>query len=202
LLRLVEGGRFVSTLDIPLVTITDQGLSLDVVISANSLKPKEMEPIPLGEIRIRGTLTPLTGQYLFQGVITGTYTHPCDRCLEAAAAPVALEVTWTFEEGPEKDYLQQVVDEADTDADDAEEALGVFTYQGTRINLTRPVWDEVALAAPTKFVCSETCAGLCPVCGGNRNTSPCDCDEHSDEAPTTNSGFAGLKDLFPDLPES
>lgn len=191
-----------STLEIPLVTITNNGHSLDVVVSANSLKPAEIEPLPLDEIRVRGTLKPIIGQYLFQGVISGTFVHQCDRCLEGAEFPVTLDVVWTFEEGPEKDYLQQMVDEAEAEADDAEEAFGVFTYQGTRIDLTRPVWDEIALAAPTKFVCSDTCAGLCPECGANRNLAPCNCDGHSEETPTTNSGFAGLKDMFPDLPES
>ena len=191
-----------STLEIPLITITDHGLSVDVEVAANSLKPKEIYDLPVGSVQVRGTMIPLIEQYLFRGVITGTFTDICGRCLERAALPFEVEVTWTFEEGPEKDFVQQMMDEAAAVTDEDEEALGIFTYQGAEIDLTRPVWDEVALAAPTKFVCSETCEGLCPVCGGNRNTSPCSCDEDSEETPTTNSGFAGLKDMFPDLPES
>jgi uncharacterized protein len=193
----------VDTLEIQLVNLPDRGLSLDVVVAANSLKPKEIAPLPLDEIQIRGTLTPMVEQFLFQGVVSGTFTHQCDRCLENAIIPVSVDVTWTFEEGPEKDYLQQWVDEADVKGDDAEEAMGIFTFQGTMIDLTRPVWDEITLAAPTKFICSETCQGLCPVCGADRNTKPCNCEEHNEEeTPTSNSGFAGLKDMFPDLPES
>ena len=191
------------TLEISLVRITDHGLSLDVVVSANSLQPKEIAPLPLEEVRVRGTLSPMIGQFLFRGVVSGTFVHPCDRCLEIAEFPVSLEVTWTFEEGPDKDFLQQLVDEAECVGDDEEEAMGVFTFQGTAIDLSQPVWDEISLAAPTKFVCSDTCAGLCPVCGKNRNTKPCSCEEdNAAEIPSSNSGFAGLKDLFPDLPES
>jgi uncharacterized protein len=27
-------------------------------------------------------------------------------------------------------------------------------------------------------VCSETCKGICPVCGASRNETDCDCEEH------------------------
>ena len=188
------------TLEIPIIDIPDRGFSLDVVVSANSLKPKEIEPLPLEKIRVAGTITPLIDQFLFRGTVSGTFENPCDRCLEHSEFPVSVEVTWTFEEGPEKDYLQQLMEE--TSADDEEEALGFYTFDGKSIKLMRPVWDEITLAAPSKFVCSDTCDGLCPGCGVNRNTTPCDCDDDPIETPTTNSGFAGLKDMFPDLPES
>jgi uncharacterized protein len=192
----------VSKLEILLTTITDHGLSLDVVVPANSITPSEIAPLPLEDVRVQGTLKPMVGQYLFQGSISATFVHSCDRCLQEATFPAELEVTWTFEEGPEKDYIQQLVDEAESEADEEVEAHGVFTFQGTSIDLTGPVWDEVSLAAPTKFVCRESCEGLCPVCGVDRNTSPCSCLENTEETPTSNSGFAGLKDMFPDLPES
>ncbi len=191
------------TLEIPIISITNHGLSLDVVVSANSLKPEDIAPIPLDEIHVVGTLTPLIDQYLFQGTVSGTFVQTCDRCLGDAKIPVESEVTWTFEEGPEKDYLQQLVDEAEIRDDDAEEAVGIFTFQGVIIDLSKPVWDEINLATPSKYICSDTCDGLCPVCGGNRNITPCNCeDDIEDVSPTTDSGFAGLKDLFPDLPES
>lgn len=192
-----------ASLEFPLTAITDRGLHVNVTIAADALKPAEVPALPLDEVTVRGTLSPLIGQFLFQGTVEGVFVHACDRCLEDAGFPVSLPVVWTFEEGAPRDYLQQQVAEAEAGDEEEVEALGVFTYQGISLDLSRPVWDEIALALPAKYICREGCRGLCPVCGGNRNTAPCTCEENltGDETPANNSGFAGLKDLFPDLPE-
>ena len=39
------------------------------------------------------------------------------------------------------------------------------------------------LALPINPLCAETCRGLCPVCGGNRNQVACTCEV--DRAATT-----------------
>ena len=36
--------------------------------------------------------------------------------------------------------------------------------------------DAVALALPDKILCRPDCAGLCPVCGKNRNRETCACE--------------------------
>jgi uncharacterized protein len=190
----MEGRRFVSSLEIPLISITERGFRLDVTLDINSLRPDKVEPLPMDEVTVRGTLTPMIGQYLFQGTVEGVFSQPCARCLETAEIPVSLPVVWTFEEGSGEHRGRSLEEE--------DEAYGLFAYQGAAIDLARPVWAEVNLALPVKFVCREDCRGLCPMCGGNRNTAPCTCREVViEEPPVQNSGFAGLKDLFPDLPE-
>lgn len=190
-----------SSLEIQLISITERGLHVDVTVDVNSLGPEGVEPLPMGEVTVRGSLTPMIGQFLFQGTVEGVFTQPCARCLESAAIPVSLPVVWTFEEGPDSRYGANDDDESDG-VEEEDEDFGLFAIQGTLIDLARPVWAEVSLALPVKFVCRDECRGLCPVCGANRNTAPCTCPEEViDETPVQNSGFAGLKDLFPDLPE-
>lgn len=192
-----------SSLEIQLISVTDRGLGLDVTVDVNSLRPEDVEPLPIGEVSVRGALKPMIGQYLFQGTVEGVFSQPCARCLEKAEIPVSLPVVWTFEEGPTGKHASLSDDDDDeVPVEEEDEAFGLFAYQGTVIDLARPVWVEVALALPVKFVCREDCRGLCPVCGVNRNTAPCTCPEEViDETPVQNSGFAGLKDLFPDLPK-
>ena len=36
--------------------------------------------------------------------------------------------------------------------------------------------DEILLAMPLGPLCSPDCAGICSVCGGNRNVTACDCE--------------------------
>ena len=59
------------------------------------------------------------------------------------------------------------------------------------IDLIGPAQDELALVLPVAPVCREDCKGLCPTCGTDLNTDPC--DGHQDDA---DSAFAVLKDLF------
>ena len=60
-------------------------------------------------------------------------------------------------------------------------------------------WEELVLFAPSKTLCDEDCAGLCPQCGPNSNTAPRACGGEPPAAEFGNSGFSGLVNLFPDL---
>lgn len=55
--------------------------------------------------------------------------------------------------------------------------------------------ETVALLAPMKVLCSDSCKGRCLVCGANRNRKPCGC--RADKA----SPFEALKDLKLDRPD-
>jgi uncharacterized protein len=59
------------------------------------------------------------------------------------------------------------------------------------IDLSESVLSGLLMAIPAKFVCSESCKGLCPSCGADLNKADCACNnEHFDER------FAKLKDFF------
>ena len=60
-----------------------------------------------------------------------------------------------------------------------------------RIDVSGPATDELALAMPAAPICRDDCKGLCPICGTDLNSDPC--DGHGEEA---DSPFAVLKDLF------
>lgn len=197
----MEGCHVVSSLEFQLISIPERGLRLDVTLDVNSLRPEDAEALPMGSVSVRGALTPMTGQYLFQGTVEGVFSQPCARCLEEAHVPVSLPVVWTFEERPTAQRGRNEEDD-EVSVEPEDEAYGLFAYQGTSLDLSWPVWTEVTLALPVKFVCRDDCRGLCPVCGVDRNTAPCTCPEEViEETPVQNSGFAGLKDLFPDLPK-
>ena len=35
--------------------------------------------------------------------------------------------------------------------------------------------EALLIDAPVAPLCRDDCAGICPVCGGDRNETPCDC---------------------------
>jgi len=43
--------------------------------------------------------------------------------------------------------------------------LDVGYYDGTGVETNDILWEQVALELPVKVVCSDTCRGICPVCG-------------------------------------
>lgn len=47
------------------------------------------------------------------------------------------------------------------------------------IDMSEDVRQSVLLSVPLKLLCSEGCKGLCPTCGKNLNTGPCDCRNES-----------------------
>jgi len=49
-------------------------------------------------------------------------------------------------------------------------------YDEGLLDLDRLIQTEAMLGLPMKPLCREGCRGLCPVCGGNRNVTPCDCE--------------------------
>jgi uncharacterized protein len=63
------------------------------------------------------------------------------------------------------------IDDAELGRDD----LDTDFYVDDRIDLARVIENETTLALPMKPLCDPGCRGLCPVCGGNRNVSPCAC---------------------------
>ena len=92
----------------------------------------------------------------------------CARCLEPVEAPVETSFDLIFRPG-------------EADADSSERAITtseteIGYYEGDGLLLEDVLREQILLALPARVLCSESCKGLCPSCGRNRNTDPCDCD--------------------------
>lgn len=188
-------------LRISLTDIPDDGLDLEVQVAVNELSPPGAEAVPMETVDVQGTLTPVSDDFLFQGRLQGTFIQPCDRCLQPAHHRVVLDVLWSFTEGGVPLTAPEFPDE-DTEfgSEDSDVVEQEHAYQGEVIDLAPLVWEELVLAAPTKYVCHADCQGLCPQCGANLNETNCTCGEA--EAAEGNAAFEKLRDLFPDLPKT
>jgi len=108
----------------------------------------------LGEIRVRGHLKV-------------TMESECDRCLEKALFPIESDFDVFYrptDTGPEGEEVS---------ISDAESEVGF--YDGEGIDLKEILREYILLALPMQRVCRETCLGICPVCGQNRNVRNCEC---------------------------
>jgi uncharacterized metal-binding protein YceD (DUF177 family) len=189
-------------LRVPLSLITEAGYRLDVTAPLNALKPEGAEELPMQEVTVRGKLTQVGADYLFRGRLTGEFVHPCDRCLEEARFPVDLDVIWNFAEGLPGEAFNELA-EVDEDEEVALELAADFrAFQGNEIDLAPPVWEEVVLALPARFVPELDENGDCGQCGrGPVALYVSGKTEEEEQKAAADRGFAKLKDLFPELNE-
>ena len=187
-----------ATLRIPITSVPESGVAISVDFEPCDVQPANTEAIPLVKGSLEGMLSEVGGEYLFTGQVEGAYVHACDRCLEDARADVVTPVTWFFALGPEEAPVLWTGDDDDEaspeEADDVQRPIN----NGV-IDLAPVVWEELVVAAPSKYICSEDCKGLCSRCGTNLNEGTCGCGPKEVEVKSGHQGFAKLAELYPEL---
>jgi uncharacterized protein len=108
----------------------------------------------LGEIRVRGRLKV-------------TMEAECDRCLEMARFPIASDFDLFYRPADTGTKGEEVA------ISDAESEVGF--YEGGGVELREILREFILLAMPMQRVCRESCLGICPACGQNRNVRACHC---------------------------
>ncbi len=111
----------------------------------------------LGEIRVKGH-------------IAVNMEADCDRCLEPAPSSIDSDFE-LFYRPISEGYGEE---EVKLDLLDEGEAQMGF-YEGEGVELNDVLREYVLLALPMQKLCSESCKGICPVCGQNRNQQQCEC---------------------------
>jgi uncharacterized protein len=149
--------------------ITDDGLALDVAVAPEGLQiPYDEETAVSGAVQVHGRFNRVAEQIYFQGSIRGMMTAPCSRCLETAHTHFVVDTRVVF--------LPSTSDESrDESGLSSSDDLDLYFHDGLVVDLRGLVRDQVVLAFPAQIFCREDCAGLCQVCGKNRNVEPCTC---------------------------
>jgi len=91
----------------------------------------------------------------------------CSRCLE----PMLLPVDAAFD----LRYQPHATNTGEGEREIEEDDLTTAFYENDEIDLGQLMREQFYLALPMKPLCSETCRGLCPMCGTNLNRGTCDC---------------------------
>jgi uncharacterized protein len=122
------------------------------------------------------------GEIRIQGRYTVEMAFQCDRCLAPARIPV--EAGFDLFYRPVADIARA------EEVEIAEGETEIGFYEGGGLELDDILHEQVLLALPMQRVCRESCKGICPVCGQNRNEAACDCKVPSGAAP-----FLALRDF-------
>ena len=91
-----------------------------------------------------------------------SFLSPCDRCLSDVEITIPVSLSEEFDIREDQIFY----DEED----------GVSPVSENCLDVDYLVKNEILYNWPSKVLCKEDCKGICPVCGKNRNVSPCSCD--------------------------
>jgi uncharacterized protein len=106
------------------------------------------------------------GEEVFvKGKIQTLLSFVCSRCLVPFEFPVdaAFDLVYLPEE------LEAAREELSGDD------LEISFYYSRKIDLKEVVLEQLNLTFPIKPLCSNSCQGICPVCGKNINSGDCSC---------------------------
>jgi len=145
---------------------------------AETWEPKQLEFVdpsitqkgPLVAEGVAELLADTGGEVHIKGRIRADVETECDRCLGRAAFHIDTPIDLYYRP------LEESVEEDEKAIDEGEAEIGFYEMPG--LQLEDIVREQVDLALPMQRVCSESCKGICPVCGVNRNETTCDCHPH------------------------
>lgn len=121
---------------------------------------------------------------LARGDAEGRITLECSRCLEEFTSPVRVH----FEES----FAPSIEVHSGAPLPPPDDDL-TFTIDANHIlDLGEALRQNIIASLPIQPVCRAGCAGLCPICGGNRNDQPCTCESDQEG----NRPFAALRGLL------
>lgn len=132
------------------------------------------DPLSFENIVVKGEIIGAEDSVNVIADITAVAHTRCSRCLGDMTLPVTASVNENFVRTPDPEDPDQ------------------YELLGYQIDLDPLVKDALLLEIPIRFLCSEDCKGLCPVCGVNRNLVSCTCHEGVEKE----NPFSALKVMF------
>jgi uncharacterized protein len=112
-------------------------------------------------VQVNLSLTNTGKELLVHGVIITELRVCCGRCLKEFLYPLEIP------------YDDEWVAANKATAEQKENAL---LYSKDEVDIQERIFEQIMLALPMKWLCSQECRGLCPHCGQNLNMSQCSCD--------------------------
>jgi uncharacterized protein len=103
-----------------------------------------------------------------KGLVKARVLLTCARCLETFSYSINTNLDIELapkSTAPDAPELELRSDELD-----------LYYYEGEEVDIDTYVFEEIMLDLPIKALCSESCKGMCPVCGKNLNAEECRCE--------------------------
>lgn len=159
------------------------GLSVDRDFEFPSQELVEETATFLKPVHAGLTVRKVGDEVWIKGRVTTVLSVACGRCLSAFEFSVDSRFDLVFLP-QEYQELKEALDEGDVDQ---------LFYRERRIDLREVVLEQLNLTFPAKPLCSESCEGICAVCGKIRRDGDCGCSVHE-----TDGRLEALKSMMKD----
>lgn len=132
------------------------GAVLDVAVLIEAVPLGVVHERLDGDVTIELELEALNDGIRVTGAIVAPWASDCRRCLTAVSGSATAEIAELYQHEP-------------TDSE-------AFLLEANQLDLAPMVREAILLELDLERVCRADCAGLCPVCGIDRNEADCACD--------------------------
>jgi len=141
-----------------------EGVRLQETVDIPALAKENRQLVACTPIEVDVHASAASGIALVRGDLKTKATYRCSRCL----CDFSEDLHVPFDE----QFMKTDKLENGDDMDDEER----FQVVGDEFELEPYLEQAMNLALPYSPVCRQDCAGLCPVCGVNRNEGTCSCN--------------------------
>lgn len=114
-------------------------------------------------IRVSGMVRNNTGIVSLSAEARCSFSARCAKCAKPLKSDRSVKI---------EHYLISHLNDEDNDL--------FILVEDMRLNLDELVREDIILSMPARFLCSENCKGLCPICGADLNEGECNCKAPAD----------------------
>lgn len=154
---------------IKLYDMSDQLAVKGTVDGSRFKRPEDTDISFVSPINYDLTLVKSGENVWVRGPVNAELSLTCDRCLE--------EYTYAVQADLDIELVPKNKVPGGAEMELRSEELDQYYYEGEEIDLDPYVYEEAMLNIPIKALCSESCKGMCPVCGKNLNLGECRCEK-------------------------
>ncbi|MFT4579705.1 MAG: hypothetical protein ACI9UO_002551 [Nitrospinales bacterium] len=148
--------------------IPEGGLNFDLLEGKELFGIDQPDCALTDDVKVWGKLTKIEREVCFYGDLEASLLVTCTRCLKPFPLQVKSIIQVHFIPRAKESSPGSEVELTETDI---EKEL----YEDERVDLHGPIRDQILLDVPLILLCQENCKGICPECGNDRNSDPCEC---------------------------
>lgn len=112
-------------------------------------------------VRLRGDISNNGKSLILRAECTGEMLTQCARCMKDITVPINFLLDENLVQGGDGNSYDE----------------DVIVFDGTQIDIDDIVMDNFLMNIEGRYLCSDDCKGLCPMCGADLNEGDCGCTE-------------------------
>ena len=154
---------------IDLNKIVDPVQPVEAVFQPDKINLDDDTMVLKDEIRFKGSVEKHSYRIDISGNIKGKAEVNCVRCLKLLETDIDISFV--------SSYVSSEYESREKEIQISGDDLDVDFYQNEEIDLAQLIREQIILNAPQTALCKLDCAGLCQICGENKNEKKCNCSE-------------------------